>query len=47
MSNHLHHELAKDRIDEMLRRAELDRLARQSLRHGPRRPDVAHPDQEH
>ncbi len=47
MSNPMHHELAKDRIDSILRRAEMDRIARQGRRRGPRRPQVTEPDQEH
>ena len=46
MSHPMHHVLARDRIDEMLRRAEMDRLARQTRRHGPRRPEITEPDQE-
>ncbi|HEY6568050.1 MAG TPA: hypothetical protein VI341_11100 [Actinomycetota bacterium] len=46
MSNPMHHTLAKDRIEALLRRAELDRLAQEGRRRGTRRPPVPEPDQE-
>ena len=46
MSHPLHHTLVKDRIEAMLRHAEMDRFARECRRHGTRRPDMAEPDQE-
>jgi hypothetical protein len=47
MSNPMHHTLAKERIEALLRRAEMERMARESRRRGPRRPAALEPDQEH
>jgi hypothetical protein len=47
MSNPMHHTLAKDRIESLLRRAEMERLARESRRRGTRHPPAPEHDQEH
>ncbi len=46
MSNPMHHTLAKDRIEALLRRAETDRIARASHRRRTRRPALPQSDQE-
>lgn len=46
MSNPMHHTLAKDRIEALLRRAALDHMAHDRRRRGTRRPPAPEPDQE-